>query len=116
LPFLIAFLVWRGLLGNLENFYRRSYQKISSGQAAFKGTVTNPALGPDDFFGWFFCLRSIVVERADRSQLRVHMPRGSIVPRPGEQLAVFESGKSFGVQRYIGILYAPHVAIIHGVR
>jgi hypothetical protein len=40
------------------------------------------------------------------------MPLGAPVPLPGQTLAVFDGGK----KRHVGVLYAPHLAVVSGSR
>jgi hypothetical protein len=100
----------------LAGFYRRSRKKVDSGQAAFKGTVTQPPEAPNDFFGWFFCLRAISLQLPNKKQVKVYQPLEAPLPLPGQEFAVYDGGSHFGQKRHLGQLYAPHLAIVSGSR
>lgn len=105
-------------LDQLNMLYRRSRKTITKGQAWNAGTVTQPAEAPQDFFGWAFCLRPIMVQLQDKekTQLKVYIPMEASIPLPGQTLAIFEGGVWMGSKRYVGLLYAPHLAVVAGVR
>ncbi len=101
-------------LDSMQIRYKKARKLIEKGSAIAKGVVTQPAVAPNDRFGWFFCLRSISIELPNKSQIVVYMPLDDAIPLPGETLAVFDWGEHFGKKRLIGTLYAPHLAILSG--
>jgi hypothetical protein len=94
-----------------QGLYQRAQKKIKKGKVSFGGVVTHPARAPQDPFSWFYCLRPITVELKNKSQVTVYVSSQVPSPLPGETLAVFDMGKAMGETRYLGIVYAPHVAI-----
>lgn len=114
IPFAAVALFFFLALEQIAGFYRRQNRKVVEGQAILAGTVTDPPEAPNDFFGWFFCLRAITVELRNRKQIRVYLPVEAPVPLPGQTLAIFDGGNVFGAQRYVAVLYAPHLAIVAG--
>ena len=98
----------------LSSTYKKTRKRIEKKKAAFKGTVTHPPEGPADFYSWFFCFRTIIVETQNKNQVKVYVPLDGAAPHPGETLAVFEPIYSFGEKRHIAMVYAPHVAVVRG--
>ena len=111
---LIAF----GLFGldSLKLTYKRIRKKIGEAQYGVKATVTRPARVRGDPYAWFYCFHCISVELQDRTQLRVYLSPHENIPFPGDTVAIFKLGHFFGRKRYMATLYAPHVAVVSGVR
>lgn len=116
IPLVSVLLFYLLAFDSLEGVYRRARKKIKSAKALFKGTVADPPELGSDFFAWVYGFRVICVQKSDGSQTRVYIPSHSIQPRPGDQLAVFDDGIVLGEKRFLGLLYAPHVAVLLGTR
>jgi hypothetical protein len=114
LPFIVSLFFVHASVGKLDKFYRRAEKKAASGRAIFGGTVTFPAEGPQDLFGWYYCLRPIMVELKNKSQRKLYIPLGAPIPVPGDILAAFSETQSFGQKRHLALVYAPHVAVVRG--
>lgn len=114
IPFGVALLVLLMGREQITTFYRRSRKRVDAGQADAGGVVTDPAQAAGDRFSWFFGLRVITIQLADKTQLRVYLPENAPIPQPGQKLAAFKVGKLLGAPRHIGVIYAPHLAIVRG--
>jgi hypothetical protein len=115
-PIAVAVIFLMVGLDQLKGFYRKSRKKVEKAQALFAGTVTDPPEAPNDAFGWFYCLRAVSLELKNKTQMKVYLPIDAPDPMPGQTFAVFDGGKAFGAKRHIGVLYAPHLAVVSGVR
>ncbi|MGE0616905.1 MAG: hypothetical protein AB7P04_14835 [Bacteriovoracia bacterium] len=94
--------------------YRKARRVLEKQKPAFQGTVTNPALTRADDFTWMYCLQGVGVEIQKGKQIVVYIPEGDAVPLPGEKYLVYEWGQIAGQKRHIGLLHAPHMAIVSG--
>jgi len=92
--------------------YRRAAKKIETGKGAFVGVVTNPPDVPNDIYGWFHCFRLMSAQVQKGQQIQVYIPLNAPKPEPGSRLSVADVGKRFGKQRYVGVIYTPHVAVV----
>jgi hypothetical protein len=113
-PFIVIGIALLICLDSLAALYKRTQKKIQIGKADFTGTVTNPPEAPNDFFSWFYCLRPIMVQLKDRTQVKVYVPWNVTPPQPGETLIAFNLGSVLGEKRHLGMAYTPHVAIVRG--
>jgi len=111
----VAIFFWLSLQ-LLAGFYKRSSKKIKSGKALCQGIVTTPALAPRDIFSWIFCLNRVSLQVQGDAQIQAYLPLDVAVPLPGETMTVFSSGKGFGRDRKVASHYAPHLAIVAGIR
>ncbi len=111
--FILAIVVFLGM-DQLKGIYKKVQNKANKGKAALSGTVTHPAEAPGDLFSWFFCLRPVMVQLPNKSQIKVYVPLESILPTPGQTMAIFEPIMVLGEKRHFAIIYAPHVAVVRG--
>lgn len=116
LPFGIAWVFWRIALGSILGLYRKARKRIEGGKPIAQGVVTNPAQAPGDLFSRMYCLRTIGVQLQGGKQVKVYVPLDSPEPQPGQKMAVFEPVNVMGESRHFAMIYAPHVAVIAGVR
>jgi len=113
-PFLMTALCIRVSYRYVRRCYRIASFAIQKGAGLSVGTVTDPAEALGDFYGWLHCSRSITVQFADRKQMHVYVPVEAVRPAPGQQMVVVPMGKRLGKDRFHGILYTPHVAVVTG--
>lgn len=113
-PFLMLgfFLIWA--FDALSKAYLRVRRQIAHGQALFSGLTTQPPLGKNDFFGWFFCFRSIVVQIKGGQQVRVYMPLYEPLPPSGIELTIYGGFRRWGSVRLFGVYYPAGVQVIKG--
>jgi hypothetical protein len=116
LPLGLGWLAWTLAFGSLQSFYRTARKRIESAKPVMGGIVTDPAEAPGDLFSRFYCLRPIGVQLLDGRQLKVFIPLDAPIPVPGEKMAVFEAIQAMGEARHVAQVYAPHVAVVAGVR
>lgn len=116
LPFGAVWLVWASALGSFQGFYRTARKRVEAAKPVAGGVVTDPAQAPGDLFSRFYCLRPIGVQLTDGRQVKVYLPLDSPMPLPGVKMAVFEPISALGEPRHLGQVYAPHVAVVAGVR
>jgi hypothetical protein len=116
LPFAMAWLVFQMAMGSLATVYRRGRKRLDAAKPISRGTVTNPASAPGDLFSRFYCFRAISVQLAGGKQIKVYVPLDSPMPSPGLTMAIFEPISFFGEPRHFAMIYAPHVAVVSGVR
>jgi len=112
LPLFFALVAWLASVSQFRRFYIKSRLLIEGGIALFEGVVTEPAEAPGDRFSWFYCLRPVSIQLKDRRQMIVHVPLDVPVPVPGQKLAVFKAGDFSGRKRFIGVINAPHLAVV----
>lgn len=114
LPFLLVavFLLWA--FDALAKTYLVPRKQIVQGQALFLGTLTAPPTMRNDFYGWFFCLRSLVVQLPNKSQVRVYIPLSDSVPPAGGQVQVYGGKKSWRSVRFFGVYVPPSVQVVKG--
>ncbi len=77
--------------------------------------VTQPAEAPRDAFSWISGCAPISVQRQNGDQVVVYCAGNVATPLSGERLAIFVLSVPLVGKRRFGILYAPHMAIVHGV-
>jgi len=116
LPFAFAWMAFTIGLGSLKTVYRRGRKRIDGGKPVARGLVTSPAQAPADLFSRFYIFRPIGVELPDGKQIKVYVPFDSPMPSPGLTMAIFEPISVFGELRHFALIYAPHVAVVSGVR
>lgn len=116
LPLLLAGFYLLLFFDSLTLLYKKTRRKIENKQIAFGGKVTKPAEAPNDVFGWVYCLRTISVELKGGKQIKVYIPLDMPIPHPNQTLAIYDLGKFFGSKRYMAVVYAPHVAVISGLK
>lgn len=114
LPLLLAGVLLYLANDEKELVYRRARKRVEKGDALFKGIVTDPPVLPKDAFAFLACMNVMSLQLANGTQMKVYLPETSPKPRPGETLAVFDVGKTLGAKRYVGVFYAPHLAIVRG--
>jgi hypothetical protein len=100
----------------LQGMYRGARKKFKANRPMAVGVVTDPALLPTDRFGWFHGLVLASVQLPAGEQMAVYFPEGSEIPDPGQKVAIFEWGTWAGKPRHIGLLYAPQMFVVQGVR
>ncbi|NDD92469.1 hypothetical protein EBZ37_10330 [bacterium] len=114
IPFVIAFgfllFAWDGV----RQRFLKARKKISQGKATGLAIVTDPPEAPADRLSWWFGVQPITVQVADGKQVIAYLAPESPIPPPGEKVALYEWGKIWGQKRFFAILYAPHVAVLHG--
>lgn len=115
IPVVASFLFFIIALDSLEGVYRRARKKIKEGKALFKGRVTE-SKPKHDLFSWVYGFQPVLTVLTQGQEVRVYVPQYGVEPRPGDSLAIFDGGKILGENRYLGLLYAPHVAVILGAR
>lgn len=103
-------------LDSLALIYRRMKKRVDRAQALTHGRVESPAEARTDFFSWFYCFRVVAVELPHQGHAKVYLPAEAPMPLPGQTLALFDGGRIFGRRRLVGTLYAPHLAVIAGLR
>lgn len=96
--------------------WRRTHKKIQSEAPKAIGKVTQPAEASMDLYSWVFCFRPIGVQLSDGRQICVCQPLDAPIPLPGQKFAIYEMGYKLGARRYHGLVYAPHLAVVKGVR
>jgi hypothetical protein len=94
--------------------FARARARLRDGPAYGRGVVTHPANGPSDFFSWWLGVTPITVQGAEGRQIVAYLPPEMPMPQPGAQVTLFEWGKWGGKKRYFAVLYAPHLAVLHG--
>jgi hypothetical protein len=100
----------------LATTYRRVRKRVEKGISGdLSGTVTDPPLVRGDFFSWVHGFQSIGVELANRKQMKVYLPLHAPKPAAGQTMILFQN-KFMGKPVFLAILYAPHVAVVSGVR
>lgn len=99
--FLGIFLLWA--FDSSGRVYMRVRRQVIQSKIAAEGTVTNPPVGRNDWFGWFYCLRSIVVQLKNQTQVRVYMPMTDRIPPAGSALTVYGGAKKWGKPRLFGV-------------
>jgi len=77
--------------------------------------VTQPPEAPLDPFSWVSGCHAISVQRQNGEQWTVYTAGNTASPLAGERLAVFMFSVPLVGKRRMGILYAPHMAIVQGV-
>jgi len=113
-PLILVLLFFFLIRGHFRVFYRRVDRRFREGKAVAAAKVLRS--GSWDWFGYFFCLRSVRVELGQGRDVRVYVPRDLPALIPGQKVALFYGGKVFGARRYVGLLYAPHIAVMAGSR
>lgn len=113
-PFLALIAVYFFAQDQFASIYVKVRKQIDQGKVAFTGVVTDPPEAPADWVSWYYCLRPLTVQLPNKSQVLVYISLDAIPPRPGETLVVFDAGIRGGKRRYLGMLYAPHVAVMRG--
>lgn len=113
-PFLLMGLVAFLNLEILSGFYLRMAKKVEKEKATLGGKVTQPPEAPEDFFSWYYCLQPVTVELANKNQIKVYLSSMRPVPIAGETLALFDAGTHMGQKRFVGVVYAPHIAVVRG--
>ncbi len=116
LPLLFLFVFFQIAWTKLQFIYRRAQKQISEGKVVNKGVVTDPAKAPSDIFSMTYCLEPIAVQLKDKKQVVVYCDPSDTLPKPGQEVVYFEGVRSFGQKRHFAILYAPHLAVVSGVR
>jgi hypothetical protein len=116
MPFGLVGLLYYLAMDSFFTIYRRGRKRVDSAQALASGTVTNPAGAPGDFFSRFYCFRTVGVQFKDGKQIKVYIPLDTPMPSPGSKLAVFKAITVMGELRHFAVVYAPHVAVVSGVR
>lgn len=111
-PFLVLTVFFMSLQHQVSQFFRKARKTIQGGQALSIATVTQPAEAPGDFFSWVHCLQRVSVQLASRQQQVIYLDPRTDIPQPGQTMALFDLGTMFGVKRYVGIVYYPHVAVV----
>ena len=114
IPFLLAggflFFSWDGI----RNKFQLARKRITQGQSTGLGIVTDPAEAASDGVSWWYGVQPITVQVADGKQLVIYLPPEAPIPPPGEKVALYDWGKIGGKKRFFAVLYAPHVAVLHG--
>jgi hypothetical protein len=116
LPFAATWLFMQISMGSLSTVYRRGRKRVDSGKVMAVGVVTSPARAPADFFSRFYCMQPISVQLQSGKQLKVYLAEDASEPSPGMTMAIFEPLSIMGEARHFAVLYAPHVAVVSGVR
>ncbi len=114
-PFLLGLVAAFIARDHIRFFYRATRQRIRRFPPETKGLVLRHAWTPD-LFAWIYCLRKVIVELPDGQRKEVYVPLSDAAPRSPEILTLFDAGRSFGKKRWVGVLYAPHMAIRSGSR
>lgn len=106
---------WWGI-DSANQTYRRVRRLLRDEKAVKMAVVSRPAEAWNDYFGWFRCLQSVVVDLPEGGRAKVYLPPYAPIPLPGERIAYVELGRARdGGLRRAGFLYAPHIAIMRGV-
>ena len=114
-PFILALIAWFVARDHIRFFYRATRKRILRFPPESKGRITSAALGPDAF-SWYYCLRKVWVELPEGQHREIYVPLEIPIPRAGEVFTLFDAGSFFGKKRWVGVLYAPHMAIRSGSR
>lgn len=112
LPLLITIIFYGLMFNSAGRLFARIRKVIKDAKPAASGKVTHPALLPNDLFARFFGLQRLSVQLSNQKQVAVYVPNDGHFPRPGEVLLVYDVGSVFLKKRWVGVLYAPHVAVI----
>ena len=116
LPFAMVWVFWQLISGALVGLYRKGRKVVDAGKPIASGMVTSPAIAPADAFSLFFCFRPISVQLKNGAQMKVYIPIDATIPKPGQTMAIFEPVSAMGGKRHFAVIYAPHVAVVSGVR
>jgi hypothetical protein len=116
LPFALAFVFWKLALRSLEKVHRTARKQIEIGKPKSRGIATDPVDASHDLFSRVYCLRPIGVQLPGGKQIKAYIPLDAPAPEPGHMLAVFEPFQAFGERRHFAVTYAPHVAVVSGIR
>lgn|GEM_PF-3201075 len=116
IPLVCSLLFFMIAFDSLDGVYRRARKKIKEGKALSKGRVADPSHLRQDLFSWVYGFKAVATLLADGQEVRVYVPQHGVESRSGDSLAIFDGGMILGEKRYLGLLYAPHVAVILGAR
>ena len=111
-PFLILAMFLMSVQDQVGQFFKKARKTIQGGKAFSIATVTQPAEAPGDFFSWVHCLQRVSVQLSSQQQQVIYLDPRMDIPQPGQTMALFDLGTMFGVKRYVGIVYYPHVAVV----
>lgn len=99
-------------LDMFRTFHQRIRRRIEKGKTLKIGMVTNPPNAPNDWFGWLCCMRTVIVEFSDHTQIRVYVSYNSEAPTPGQNMAIYEVPGVFGIKTYFALHYTPHMSVM----
>jgi len=114
IPFAIAFGFFFVSINGVRRKFLLARKRIASGKSLGLGVVLDPSEAPSDRLSWWYGVQPIYVQGSDGKKLIAYLPPESPVPPPGEKVTLYSFGKKNGNIRYFAILYAPHVAVVHG--
>lgn len=89
--------------------YRKLRRRIKSGQSIGIATIKKAEELNDNFYGWFFCFKSIEAELPNKRRIRVYFPKDYQGLLTGQKIALFSVGS-----RVFGILYSSNVVVVKG--
>ncbi|NBU20934.1 hypothetical protein EBS43_05920 [bacterium] len=100
----ILFSAWASWL------YATAHRRIQSKHPKAIGILTEPMELPMDSFGWWGCLRPVMVQLKDKRQIKVYLSYSDQISAPGRRVAIFKlfpRGKS----RYVAVPYLPELFV-----
>lgn len=117
IPFLVVLLVLMGFVTWMKSTYQRIQALILSRRAQAVGKIQSihPKEKQGDFWRKFLCLTPYLVVLESGEERVVYFAPAMGRLQLGDSVAIFELKSSSSAQRYIGIPYAPHIAVIRAV-
>ena len=100
----IAFALWASWV------YATAHRRVQSKTPKAIGVLTEPMELPMDSFGWWACLRPVMVQLKDRRQIKVYLSYSDQISAPGRRVAVFKLFTR-GKRRYVAVPYLPELFV-----
>ncbi|MCC7440909.1 MAG: hypothetical protein IT285_04715 [Bdellovibrionales bacterium] len=116
LPLIVLLLALMNGGGKLTLLYRKGWSSLTKGRPLAQAVVTDPPEAGTDFFSWLFCLQGVSLQLPDGRQVVASIDSETPIPLPGQKFLVYDLGQYFGKPRYVGLLHAPHLAVVAGSR
>ena len=111
LPWIVTFFLAAYLKSKAALFYRHARRALRDSEPSGVGVVTHPPHLPPGWLGWLYCIQALSVQLPQGEQRTVWMSSKVQLPQPGQKVALYSVGKEWGKERWIGVFYAPHVAV-----